>query len=87
MSGQPPEAAMLRPPDSLEEALIWRIGLDERDNVVVVRVGLASSARLFARLDRLRNVSDADLQQAESEDRVVYEWVGPFFNEKGKKTP
>lgn len=87
MNDDAPTPALLRPPESLEEALIWRIGLDERDNLVVVRVGLASSARLFARLDRLRNVSDADLQQAENEDRVVYEWVGPFFNEKGKQRP
>jgi len=56
--------------------LVWRIGRMSDDAPVTVRVGLASSAALFAELPKLRNASETEIEAAIQEDAVRVEWVG-----------
>ena len=70
-------AARLTPQqlDALGQHLVWRIGRDDLTDEVVVRVGYASAAGQFASLSRLRNVPDADLEQALAAGQIRLEWV------------
>ena len=61
--------------DALGQHLVWRIGRDDLTDEVVVRVGYASAAGQFASLSRLRNVPDADLEQALAAGQIRLEWV------------
>jgi len=63
--------------ESLAGALLWRIGRAFEDGPVTVRVGLASSAPLFADLPRLRAATDQEVEAAIHEGDVQVEWVGP----------
>lgn len=73
-SGEAPSAERL---EALAGQLVWRIGRVSDEGPVTVRLGLASSAPLFAELPRLRSATDAELQAALDEDEVRVEWVGP----------
>lgn len=61
--------------ETLGGHLVWRIGKDEVNDHVVVRVGYASATPRFAHLPKLRSAGDPELQEALSEGRVVIEWV------------
>jgi hypothetical protein len=61
--------------EALAGQLIWRLGRSG-DGPVVVRVGLAGSAPLFAELPRLKNATDAELEEAARAGEVRVEWVG-----------
>lgn len=63
--------------EALAGQLVWRIGRTSETAPVTVRIGLASSAPLFAQLPRLRSASDAELQEALDDDALRVEWVGP----------
>ncbi|WP_420595068.1 DUF3248 domain-containing protein [Deinococcus sp.] len=67
-----PMAAQL---EALGGQLVWRIGKDDTNDEVVVRLGYASATPRFAHLPRLRSASDDDLQDALSRNAVVIEWV------------
>ncbi|WP_034388062.1 DUF3248 domain-containing protein [Deinococcus sp. YIM 77859] len=69
----PPELA--RQLEALGGQLVWRVGKDELNDDVVVRLGYASATPRFAHLPRLRSVADAELQAALAEHRLVIEWV------------
>ncbi|GAA5533450.1 DUF3248 domain-containing protein [Deinococcus aluminii] len=69
----PPDLA--RQLEALGGQLVWRVGKDELSDDVIVRLGYASATPRFAHLPRLRSASDAELQAALSENRVVIEWV------------
>ncbi|AEB12343.1 DUF3248 domain-containing protein [Marinithermus hydrothermalis] len=65
-------------PDALTELgrhLVWRIGKSEDEEVLVVRVGLASATPRFAQLPRLRNVSEAEIEALVKAGKVKVEWV------------
>lgn len=62
---------------ALAGQLVWRIGRVSEEGPVTVRVGLASSAQLFADLPRLRSASDAELELALEQGELRVEWVGP----------
>ena len=53
----------------------WAAALGD-DGPVTVRVGFAGSAALFADLPRLKNVSDAELEEAAGAGDLRVEWVG-----------
>ena len=61
--------------DALGQHLVWRMGRDDLTDEVVVRVGYASAAGQFAALSRLRNVPDAELEQALISGQLRLEWV------------
>ncbi len=61
--------------ETLGQHLIWRIGRAEGEEVLVVRVGLASSAHRFRELPRLQNLSDEEMARLVKEGRVRVEWV------------
>jgi len=64
--------------DRLEELgsyLVWRIGKDEREEVLVVRVGYASRTEKFAQLPRLAPASDAEIEAFKKAGKVRVEWV------------
>lgn len=75
------EAASTQPPltpealDALGQHLVWRIGRDDYTDEVVVRVGYASATGQFAGLSRLRNIPDADIEQALHSSSLRIEWV------------
>jgi len=69
------DEALLEKLWELGHQLLWRIGKDEREGVVVVRVGLASRTTKFAQLPRLSPLSDAELEALVREGRVRVEWV------------
>lgn len=62
--------------ESLASQLVWRIGRVSDDGPVTVRVGLASSAWLFADLPRLRTSSDTEIEAAVREGDLRVEWIG-----------
>ena len=68
-----PSPALL---EALAPLLVWRIGRATDEGPVTVRVGLASSAGLFAELPRLKTVGDAELEAAAREGELRVEWVG-----------
>ena len=61
---------------SLASQLVWRIGRTSDEGPVVVRVGFATSAGLFAELPRLKSATDQELEAAAKEGNVRVEWVG-----------
>ncbi len=61
---------------TLASQLVWRVGRTSDDGPVVVRVGFATSAGLFAELPRLKNATDQELEAAAREGNVRVEWVG-----------
>lgn len=69
----PPDLA--RQLEALGAQLVWRVGKDELNDNVVVRLGYASATPRFAHLPRLRSANDAEIQAALAENRVVIEWV------------
>jgi hypothetical protein len=61
--------------ERLGEYLIWKIGKDEQEEVLVVRTGMVSASGRFAQLPRLRSASDQDVERLMQEGRVRVEWV------------
>ena len=61
--------------EALGGQLVWRIGKDDANDAVVVRLGYASATPRFAHLPRLRSASDDDLSDALSNGALVIEWV------------
>lgn len=61
--------------EKLGQHLVWRIGKAEEEDVVVVRVGLASATPRFRERPRLLNVPDAELARLVKEGKVRVEWV------------
>ncbi|APD08538.1 MULTISPECIES: DUF3248 domain-containing protein [Thermus] len=61
--------------DLLGQHLVWRIGRAEEEDVLVVRVGLASATPRFRELPRLLNVPDTEVARLFKEGRVRVEWV------------
>lgn len=57
--------------------LVWRMGRLDAGSPVTVRVGLTNSARLFAELPRLHNVTDAEVEAALQDGTLHVEWIGP----------
>lgn len=55
--------------------LVWRMGKPEGEEVLVVRVGLASASPLFAQRSRLQNVSDREAEAFVKAGKVRVEWV------------
>lgn len=72
--GEAPDPEML---DTLAAQLIWRIGRTADDAPLTVRVGLVGSTPAFAEMPRLRNASDAEIQEALEAGELRVEWVGP----------
>lgn len=62
-------------------SLVWRVGRASDDSPVTVRVGLATNVQLFSELPKLRNASEAEIQEAIAEDNVRVEWVGRMPNQ------
>lgn len=61
--------------EKLGNHLIWRIGKAEGEEVLVVRVGLATAAPHFGHLPRLRNVQDQEVEELVKSGLVRVEWV------------
>lgn len=61
--------------EALGQHLVWRIGQAEEEEVLVVRVGLASATPRFKELPRLVNIPDAEIERLAREGRVRVEWV------------
>ncbi|WP_038046051.1 DUF3248 domain-containing protein [Thermus caliditerrae] len=61
--------------EALGQHLVWRMGRAEEEEVLVVRVGLASATPRFRELPRLVNVPDAEMVRLVKEGRVRVEWV------------
>ncbi|RIH89751.1 hypothetical protein Mlute_00266 [Meiothermus luteus] len=61
--------------ERLGNYLVWRIGKAEGEEVLVVRVGLASATPEFSQLSRLRNVTDEEIERLAQAGRVRVEWV------------
>jgi len=61
--------------EALGQHLVWRIGRAEEEEVLVVRVGLASATPRFRELPRLLNIPDAEVQRLAREGRIRVEWV------------
>ena len=55
--------------------LVWRMGRAEDEDVLVVRVGLASATPRFRELPRLLNLPEAEMRRLVQEGRVRVEWV------------
>ncbi len=62
--------------ENLGEQLLWRIGREGDAGPLTVRVGLASSAPLFAEMSRLRSASEAEILMAVESKAIRVEWVG-----------
>lgn len=61
--------------EALGQHLVWRMGRAEEEEVLVVRVGLASATPRFQELPRLLNIPDAEVQRLAREGRIRVEWV------------
>ncbi|WP_243027279.1 DUF3248 domain-containing protein [Thermus albus] len=61
--------------EALGQHLVWRIGRAEEEEVLVVRVGLASATPRFRELPRLLNIPDTEMARLAKEGRVRVEWV------------
>ncbi|CAN5516449.1 hypothetical protein BH24DEI1_BH24DEI1_09000 [soil metagenome] len=64
--------------EGLASQLVWRLGRLADDTPVTVRVGFATSARLFADLPKLKNASDHEVEAAIKGGDLRVEWVGPL---------
>jgi len=69
----PPE--LERKLDELGGYLVWRIGTNEAEDVLIVRVGLASHTPRFNELPSLRNVGERKIEELVKQGRVRVEWV------------
>ena len=61
--------------NKLRKHLVWRMGRAEDEDVLVVRVGLASATPRFRELPRLLNLPEAEMRRLVQEGRVRVEWV------------
>ena len=61
--------------DKLGQHLVWRMVRAEDEDVLVVRVGLASATPRFRELPRLLNLPEAEMRRLVQEGRVRVEWV------------
>jgi hypothetical protein len=61
--------------ERLGNHLVWRIGKAEGEEVLVVRVGLATATPEFSNLSRLRNVTDEEIEQLSKAGKLRVEWV------------
>lgn len=59
----------------LGDYLVWRIGTNEAEDVLIVRVGLASKTPRFNELPTLRNIGEQKIAELVKEGRVRVEWV------------
>jgi hypothetical protein len=66
--------------EALAGNLVWRVGRLSEDAPVTIRVGLASSVKLFNDLPKLRSATDSELESALRDKALRVEWVGrmPF---------
>lgn len=66
--------------EALASNLVWRVGRLSEDAPVTVRIGLASSVKLFNDLPKLRSATDSELESAIRDKALRVEWVGrmPF---------
>ncbi len=62
--------------EGLSSQLLWRMGQSPDKQSLVIRVGLASSATLFADLPKLRAASDLDVEVALTTGNFRVEWIG-----------
>ncbi len=62
--------------EALSSQLLWRIGQSASEQSLVIRVGLASSAALFADFPKLRGASDLEVETALKTGDFQVEWVG-----------
>ncbi|WP_457628626.1 DUF3248 domain-containing protein [Oceanithermus sp.] len=61
--------------EELGDYLVWRIGTTEGEEVLVVRVGLASNTPRFNELPSLRNVGERKIEELVKAGKVRVEWV------------
>ncbi len=61
--------------EELGDYLVWRIGTNSSEDVLIVRVGLASNTPRFNELSSLRNVGERKIEELVKEGRVRVEWV------------
>ncbi len=59
----------------LGQHLVWRIGKDEREEVLVVRVGFASKVAKFAQMPRLLALTDREIETLSKAGKIRVEWV------------
>jgi hypothetical protein len=62
--------------ENLAGNLVWRIGRLTDDAPLTVRIGLASSIKLFNDLPKLRSANDSEIETAMREKNFRIEWVG-----------
>jgi hypothetical protein len=62
--------------ENLAGSLVWRIGRLTEDAPLTVRIGLASSIKLFNDLPKLRSADDKEIETAMREKDFRIEWVG-----------
>ncbi len=62
--------------ENLAGSLVWRIGRLSEDAPLTVRIGLASSIKLFNDLPKLRSADDKEIETAMREKDFRVEWVG-----------
>jgi hypothetical protein len=65
-----------KPLETLAGNLVWRIGRLSDDAPLTVRIGLASSIKLFNDLPKLRSANDNEIESAMKEKNFRIEWVG-----------
>ncbi len=61
--------------ERLGQNLVWRIGRPPEEEVLVVRVGLASATPRFKDLPPLTNPSEEELLRLYRAGRIRVEWV------------
>jgi len=59
----------------LGDYLVWRIGTNETEDVLIVRVGLASNTPRFNELSNLRNLGERKIEELVKAGKVRVEWV------------
>jgi hypothetical protein len=59
----------------LGDYLVWRIGTNESEEVLIVRVGLASNTPRFNELSNLRNIGERKIEELIKAGKVRVEWV------------
>jgi hypothetical protein len=62
--------------ENLAGNLVWRIGRLTEDAPLTVRIGLASSIKLFNDLPKLRSANDSEIEAAMKNKDFRIEWVG-----------
>jgi hypothetical protein len=75
-SSQPNPVQDMQGLENLAGNLVWRIGRLTEDAPLTVRIGLASSIRLFNDLPKLRSANDNEIETAMREKDFRIEWVG-----------